>query len=176
MTPIERAALALIAGALACGGSKVVEPDPVPADYTSWSRVETSAPVPGHGDTYRIIYTNAIAELRGVPIFDPPPDPDAGPGDIDTEFNYQPGSIIVKEVHALDGDQPGPIDYIAVMRKLEEAPSGAELFESSDYSNGGWLFTYLAEDIDSDEEFRSSCWNECHVAAPIDGTFLDYGQ
>ncbi|HEY8144362.1 MAG TPA: hypothetical protein VIG06_16890, partial [Kofleriaceae bacterium] len=62
MTTIERAALALIAGAFACGGSKVVEPDPVPADYTSWSRVDTTAPVPGHGDTYRIIYSNQIAE------------------------------------------------------------------------------------------------------------------
>ena len=184
MITIERvvAALAIFAGVFACGGSTVVEPDPVPADYTSWSRVDTSAPVPGHGDSYRIIYTNAIAELRGVPVFDPgldasPEDPDGGStDDIDTDYNYQPGSIIVKEVHELDGDQAGPINYIAVMRKLEDAPSGAELFKSSDYSDGGWLFTYLAEDINSDEEYRSSCWNECHVAAPIDGTFLDYGQ
>lgn len=173
---------ALVLGAVACGGRKVVEPTPVPEDYTSWSRIDTTVPVPGHGDTYRIIYANDIAELRGVAVFEPgldasPDDLDGGStDDIDTEWSYPQGSIIVKEVRDRDGDQPGAIKYLGVMRKLVEAPSGAELHYSSEYSDGGWLFTYLADDIESDEEYRSSCWDECHVAAPIDGTFYDYGE
>jgi hypothetical protein len=54
------------------------------------------------------------------------------------------------------------------MRKLAEAPPGGELDE-------GWLFTYLGEDIRSDEEYRATCWSSCHAAAPYDGLFLDYG-
>jgi hypothetical protein len=185
MTDMRAVAAAVVLCQAACGGSKIVDPEPVPADYTSWSSIETTEPVPGHGDSYRIIYANPEAELLGVPIYEPPPDagpddPDASPldpgGDVDTDVNYRVGSIIVKEVRERNGDQPGDIKYIGVMRKLVEAPSGAELHKSSKYSDGGWLFTYLADDINSDEEYRSSCWDECHVAAPIDGTFYDYGR
>lgn len=174
-------AIALLMTA-ACGGSKVVEPTPIPDDYTSWLRVDTTGAIPGHGDTYRIIYANDQAQLRGVPVVRPgvdasPADPDGGSGDrVSADFEYPAGAIIVKEVHERDGDQPGAIKYLGVMRKLDDAPSGGDLKYPGDYSSAGWLFTYLADDIHSDEEYRSSCWDECHVAAPIDGAFLDYGQ
>jgi hypothetical protein len=146
--------LAMLAG---CGEGTVVEVDPVPADYTDWYRVETFGPVPGHGDSYRIIYANDVARERGE-VFG----------------FYAEGTILVKEIYQRNGDQPGDLRYLGVMRALASAPEGAELHKSS--RTNGWLFTYLADDIDSDEEYRSSCWDECHVAAPIDGTFLDYAE
>jgi len=160
------ACLLLLAGA--CGPT-VVDPDAVdPAfavgvEYQDWYRVDATGEVPGHGDTYRIIYVNDVALQRGTEV---------------SEYYYDRGSIIVKEVHELDGDQPGPIKYLGVMRMmaLSEAPDGVELGQPATKKDSGWLFTYLADDIDSDEEYRSSCWDQCHVAAPIAGTFYDYGQ
>ena len=146
--------LAMLAG---CSGGTVVDVTPVPDDYTDWYRVETFGPVPGHGDSYRIIYANDIARERGEIV-----------------GFYDEGTILVKEVYHRNGDQPGELRYIGVMRTLGSAPDGAELHKTA--RTNGWLFTYLADDIGSDEEYRSSCWDECHVAAPIDGTFLDYAE
>jgi len=154
--------------ASACGPI-VVDPDAVDPifavgeDYQDWHRVDATGPVPGHGDTYRIIYVNDTALTRGTSP---------------TEFRYERGSIIVKEVHELDGDQPGAIKYLGVMRMmaLDESPDGVDLGQPSKKKNSGWLFTYLGEDIDSDEEYRPACWDECHRAAPIAGTFLDYSR
>lgn len=171
-----RLASLILLVAAACGEGTVVEVDPVPADYTDWYRVDAVGSVPGHGDTYRIIYANDTARLRGVPVLNDKgtPDPD---DDVYTPRTWYPeGTIIVKEIHERDGDQPGGLKYIGVMRRLVEAPSGAELQSDDEFQDSAWLFTYLAEDINSDEEYRSSCWDECHAAAPIDGAFLDYGQ
>jgi hypothetical protein len=185
---MKAAALALLVLAASCSGGTVVQPAPIPDDYTSWLRIDATGEVPGHGDTYRIIYANDQAQLRGVAIVTPLPDagtdtPDAGPDDPDAgpkvritaDHEYPEGSIIVKEVHERNGDQPGDLKYIAVMRKLLDAPSGAELKYPGNYSSAGWLFTSMS-DIRSDEEYKSSCWDECHVAAPMDGAFYDYGQ
>jgi hypothetical protein len=154
MKTFARLSLLLLGLALAAAtgcGSPVVDIDPVPADYQSWYRVDTTGALPGHGDTYRIIYANDVAQTW------------AGAGE------YAIGSIVVKEIHELDSDGgPGALDYIAVMRKLDSAPAGAEL-------RAHWLFTYLGGDIGSDEEYRSSCWDTCHAAAPYEGLFLDYG-
>lgn len=142
--------LCALLGAGACSQGTTVEPEAVPAGYTDWYRVDTTGAIPGHGDSHRVIYVNETGRSY------------AGTG------RYEDGTIIVKEVRDRDGDQPGALRYTAVMRKLSSAPSGGEI-------QGGWLFTYLADSITSAEENRPSCWETCHVAAPIDGAFLDYG-
>ncbi len=161
----------VMVAAAACSEGTVVEVDPVPADYTDWYRVDAVGEVPGHGDTYRIIYANDLALLRGQTTTSPT-DPDR----LIRYDTYPEGTILVKEIYQRDGDQPGALKYLGVMRMLDddEAPSGAELHKLT--GSIAWLFTYLADDIDSPEEYRSSCWNECHIAAPMDGAFLDYGQ
>ena len=164
------AGLLLLLVASACSEGTVVEVAPVPADYTDWYRIDSVGPAPGHGDSYRIIYVNDIARLFGTVIGE----------DDNREFVYiyPEGSIIVKEVREREGDQPGDINYLGVMRMLadDEVPDGADLDEPTELRTYGWLFTYLADDIDSDEEWRSSCWDECHAAAPFAGAFYDYGQ
>jgi Cytochrome P460 len=144
-----------LVGTAGCLGP-VVEPEPVPDDYTDWYRVDSVGEVPGHGDSYRIIYVN----------------------DVGTEFDgegfYDPGTVIVKEIRERNGDEAGDINYIGIMRKLVGAPDGGDLHGYDPAA--GWLFTYLADDIGSDEHNPSFCWEDCHRAAPIDGTFFDYGQ
>lgn len=155
-----RGLLVIATLALGTGCFPEVDVEPVPADYKDWYRLDTYGPAPGHGNTYRIIYANEEARMRQLY---------AG--------QYPPGSIIVKEVRELVGEnQPGDINYIAVMRKLSTGsePDGAELFYTSPVNDDyGWLFTYANASLTS-EEFRSSCWDSCHVAAPLDATFIDY--
>jgi hypothetical protein len=145
------ASLALCA-ALGCSAGTIVEPEPVPADYTEWYSVQSTGEIPGHGNTRRLIYVN----------------------DVGTEYEgtgtYGNGTVIVKEVRERIQDElMGDLQYIAVMRKLVAPPDGGEL-------QGNWLFTYLADGIESEEENRLGCWDDCHAAAPIDGAFLNYGQ
>jgi hypothetical protein len=144
----------LLALPLLAACAAVVEPEPVPADYTDWFSIISTGPAPGHGDSDRVIYVNDVA--RGW----------AGAGE------YAVGSIIVKEIRdpTPDGTGDGAVRYLGVMRRLarDQVPAGGEL-------DGGWLFTYLADDIDSPEEYRPGCWDGCHVAAPYHGTFLRYG-
>ena len=139
-------------GLTACGVA--IDSDELPNidDYADWERrVDAVGPVGGHGDSYRIMYANDIAEQFG------------GAG------LYPAGSVIVKEIRILEsGDSPGDISYLAIMRKLEEPPSGGELKQ-------GWLFT-RANDIQSQETYNERCWNTCHQASPFDGTFLDWSR
>ncbi len=168
---MRRAALLLLLALAACGEGTVVDIEPVPGDYTDWKRIDVVGEVPGHGDTYRIIYANDDARLFDQWVLMDRP---SGPFPYHYD-DYPNGSIIVKEIHERDGDQPGDLKYIGVMRMLSssDAPSGSDLKALS--GSGGWLFTYLADGIDSDEEYRSSCWDECHAAAPYGGPFYDYG-
>jgi hypothetical protein len=139
-----------IIGASACGSPVDTDGlDPID-DYTTWERrVDAVGPVGGHGDSYRIMYANERAEEF------------TGAG------GYPRGSVIVKEIRAIDsGETPGDIRYLAIMRKLGEAPPGGELFNS-------WMFT-RANDIDSEETSNARCFKTCHQAAPLDGTFLDW--
>jgi Cytochrome P460 len=129
-----------------CGDA--VDPEPL-GDYTAWKRIDAYGEVPGHGDSYRIIYINDVALSY------------AGGG-------YPEGSIIVKEVRQRAGDQPGDLRYIAIMRRLGPSPIGLE-------REAGWLFTQ-AKTPGGSETYRSLCWNRCHVAAPFAGAFLDYGK
>ena len=119
-------------------------------DYPSWYSVETRGEVPGHGDGVRVIYVNDVA--RGYP----------GVG------RYPVGSVLVKEVRGYaDDGGAGELKYLAIMRKLgddADAPDGADI-------EGGWVFTTAGE-LGATEKRGLTCWNTCHLQAPIDGLYL----
>jgi Cytochrome P460 len=147
--PLPAALVALLILASACGDP--VSPEPL-GDYTTWKRVDTYGELPGHGDSYRVIYINdtALTYAGGA---------------------HPEGSVIVKEVRhraGARGDAPGELRYLAIMRRLGPAPLALE-------EEAGWLFTQTRE-IGGSEEYLSLCWNRCHVAAPYAGAFLDYGK
>jgi len=145
------AALVAITGAVAgCGDA--VQPDPI-GDYTAWYKVETWGNVPGHGDSYRIIYANDVARTyRGG--------------------QYPEGTILVKEVYdragTADAPAPGKLQYVAIMRRLGAAPEAYT-------DEGGWLFT-ATDKPGGDETHYGYCWNACHAAAPYSGAWLDYSR
>ena len=120
-------------------------------DYESWNRVDAIGPVGGHGNSFRKIYVNDIAQDY------------AGLGE------YRVGSTVVKEVRGIsEEDEPLDLRYLAVARKLNEAPPGGTL-------ENGWLFTYVKE-AGTEEQNRTSCFGSCHLSAPFDHLFLDYGE
>lgn len=147
-----RAALILaLAVGLASGCTVVDTSELAPLDgYTDWYSIETGGAIPGHGDTVRVIYVNDTA--RGYPH----------------TGEYPIGSVIVKEVRESDDGNPGDLNYLAIMRRLDEAPSGGTI-------EGGWLFT-RASALGGDEVQGFTCWNKCHVQAPYPGVWLDYGM
>ena len=142
-------AAAVCIGAVA--GCTVVDTSELPPidDYTDWYAMEASGAVPGHGDTVRVIYVNDVARSY----------PHAG------EFPL--GSVIVKEIRKNDNGNPGSLDYLAIMRRLDQAPGDGKL-------EGGWLFTW-ANQLGDDEIQGFTCWKKCHVQAPYTGAWLDYG-
>ena len=118
--------------------------------YAEWDKVEPLlGPVPGHGDTYRVMYRNDTARSY------------TGAG------TYPLGSAIVKEIYGLSGESgKGALRYKAVMRRMD-AEANPEL-----PIDGGWLFTQINEGT---EEFqRDLCWDSCHRAAPYVGAFFDH--
>jgi len=121
-------------------------------NYESWNKVEPLlGQVPGHGDTYRIMYRNEIARSY------------TGAG------QYPLGSAIVKEIYDLEGSEGrGALNYKSVMRRMDpDANPDLPIM-------GGWLFTQIDEGT---EEFqRDLCWDGCHVRAPYQGTFFDHSQ
>jgi len=131
----------------AAGCSESISPDPL-GDYANpdagWSRMDTSGPAPGHGDTYRIIYANPIAQNSGTTIL---------------------GAALVKEVFDDAGGAPGPLRYVAIMRKVRGGISTDD--------EGGWLFSQA--DLPGGAETHSgTCWSRCHVQAPLAGVWFDY--
>jgi hypothetical protein len=153
--------LVLIAIALGCAGCfSSLDTDDLPPidDYDSWYRVDATGDIPDHDDTYRIIYVNDIARSYG------------GVGD------YPIGSVIIKEIHLLDGDGPGKIDYIAAMRKLAEDDADLDDVETGGADlQEGWVYTFF-DSLGDDEKISDRCYSLCHVAAPFDGAFLDYSE
>lgn len=119
------------------------------SDYRSWDSFTVTGEIPGHGDTLRVIYANEVAHSW------------SGAGE------YPIGSIIIKEIYP--ASDPNTIDYIAIMRKLDEPPAGGEL-------QAGWLYTMLDESIESEEDNNRRCYRSCHVAAPYDSLFHDFGD
>ena len=126
-----------------------VSPEPL-GDYTSWKRIDVTGEAPGHGDTYRIIYANDVATDPASPLY----------------IGYPEGSIIVKEIHVNDRDQPGPLKYVAIMRRI-----GA--VDAALVNQGGWLFSESTVPHGA-ERHSDTCWNRCHVAAPYNGAWYDY--
>ena len=149
--PLALAAAMMMCLGAGCGDS--IEPADFAslADYKTWPVVETTGKLPAHGDTVRFIYANPeAASYPGVGI-------------------YAPGSVLVKEVRTKNSDgSAGDLDYVAIMRKLDDAdaPAGIDLDQ-------GWLFTIVSE-VGKTEK-TSSCWSSCHVQAPYDGAWLNYG-
>ncbi len=115
-------------------------------DYTTWYRLDTWGAAPGHGDSYRIIYANDVARTDGPTAVD---------------------AVLVKEVRDDASGEPGDLRYVAIMRKLRAGPSPED--------EGGWLFT-IADTPGGAETHDDSCWNRCHVQAPLAGVWLDYTQ
>jgi hypothetical protein len=155
MKPILSVALSLASLSLSLGAcSEDIDPADVASvpidDYETWDVVEPLlGPVPGHGDTYRVMYRNEEARRY------------TGAGE------YPLGAAIVKEIYSRKGkDQKGSLRYKAVMRRMdaEEHPHLP--------ITGGWLFTQI--DSGSDEFQRDLCWDSCHVSAPYLGAFFDH--
>lgn len=146
--------LALLALPVLClAGCEVDTSSLEPLDgYADWHRVDNTGEVPGHGDSYRIIYVNDVARRYAH----------AG--------QYAVGSVIVKEIRADDDGLPGDLSYVAIMRKLAPAGEQADGFDLE----GGWLFTHTGE-VGETELQGVSCWGDCHVQAPYDGAWIDYG-
>jgi Cytochrome P460 len=160
IVPATWAVAAAATFALAACTAEDVSPEPL-GDYRSWKRIDTYGEIPGHSDSYRIIYVNDLA--LGY----------AG-------GSYPEGSVVVKEIRKRDGATPpgpGDLDYLAIMRRIGPAPRGLD-------DEAGWLFTQISQARDDgtagaeagEEKYRSLCWNRCHVAAPYAGAFLDYGK
>lgn len=125
------------------------------ADYQTnptWYKTEVAGPAPGHSESFRVIYANDVARSYSH------------------VGTYPEGSIMVKDIFALDGEGQGAYDYTAVMRKIAPEDAAAEGLEIE----GGWLFTFFEESRDS-EVTIALCWHQCHVQAPIDGSWYDYG-
>jgi hypothetical protein len=150
----------VLAGVLvAACGETVDEPFP---DYTNaadpegWMLSATvSGDAPGHSNSIRKIYTNAIARQ---PWLD-----DDGMG---YSVGYRVGSTIVKEVFDDDNGQPGALRHIAIMRKQDDVKTGLS-------DEGGWLYTETFE-LKGTEKYYDFCWSRCHVAAPYNGAFYDF--
>lgn len=146
-------ALGVICLALSSGCPQTVDTSGLqPLDgYEDWYRLDSTGEVPGHGDSYRIIYANDIARSFAH----------AG--------RYPSGTVIVKEIRDMTEDGgPGDLRYLGVMRKLGIAPPGGEI-------QGGWQFTIFGELGDAEKQ-GATCWNRCHIQAPIDGAWFDYGS
>jgi hypothetical protein len=136
----------------ACGGTSV-DPATVPeiADYKTWPAIAESGEVPGHGDSFRVIYYNPVAQTY----------PHAG--------HYPLGSVMVKEIHPAGGtgSNPGPIDELDIMRKVGD--------DMGQPTQNGWLFT-TTDSAGKTETAHDSCWSTCHKQAPHDGAWFDYGN
>jgi len=149
----HRLTLPLLALLAAAGCGEAVDTTGLPpvVGYDQWYRLDVTGDVPGHGDTYRIIFVNDVGRAY----------PHAG--------KYRPGTVLVKEIHDLDGDQPGALRYVAIMRKLaEDQQAGLPV-------DDGWLFTSSDAPL-GDETSFDYCWQRCHRAAPYAGAWYDYGE
>ena len=130
--------------ALASCGEDVTPPEL--GDYTSWYRIETQGSVPGHGDSYRLIYVNDVARMRGTSERD---------------------AVLVKEVHDNVNGAPGDLRVIEIMRKIRAGTDPDD--------DGGWLFT-ATDSAGGSETQQDFCWSRCHVQAPFAGAWFDYTQ
>lgn len=142
--------LAMLAGC----ASEIADVEPV-GDYTAWKRIDTYGDAPGHGNTYRIIYINPVAELYDVPPVE---------GQPTIPFGHKDGAIVVKEVRDRVSGGPGDLQVIEVMR-----------YDTGRAEDGGWLFT-AASTPGGEETVKTFCWRRCHQAAPFGGAWFNYSK
>jgi hypothetical protein len=106
---------------------------------------------PGHSNSVRLIYANALATDPEQPFV----------------FGYQEGSVIVKEIREdAGGGEPGALRYVGIMRRIGP-------IDASPDDEAGWLYTE-SEVPQGDEVEPTYCWSRCHVAAPYNGAWYDY--
>lgn len=144
--PPRATVAALVFAMVSC--AEPVSPEPL-GDYASWKRFDVQGAAPGHGDTYRIIYANAIAA-----------DPDQ-----DFIDGYAAGAILVKEIRDNMNGTAGDLRYVAIMRR--------DPFDRDLDADGGWLFTQ-SDEPGAAEVRPTFCWSRCHAAAPYAGAWYDY--
>lgn len=155
MKTVGISALLLALGLQTGACREEIDPDSLSVSidgYTEWDSIDPLlGDVPGHGNTYRIMYRNDIAQSY------------TGSGE------YPLGSAIVKEIYGLEGaDGRGGLRYKAVMRRIDQD-------ESPDLPiDGGWLFTKI--DSGTQEFYGDSCWGTCHNTAPFAGAFFDHSN
>jgi hypothetical protein len=147
----------VIAALLAAGCPAPVDTSGLPSadGYADWADpIVTSGPVPGHGDTNRIIYVNELGRAY----------PHAG--------EYPNGTVLVKEIYdKSDSGAWGDLRYVALMRRIGD-PAAYDV--PADQLDEGWLFSE-ADEPGGDEVRLDLCWAKCHKAAPYHGAWLDYG-
>jgi hypothetical protein len=151
---MNRTALLLLVVVTACAA----EPADVPAigDYQQWKSFETYGHAPGHGDTYRIIFANDLAETYRDPLMPLPAN----------EVGYPEGTAIVKEVYDRNADgTPGSLRVIEFMRRIG----------TSKADQLGWVFT-AASKPGASETVQDFCFRRCHLSAPFDGAWFDYNK
>jgi hypothetical protein len=151
---MTRAALLLLVTACAADPADV----PAVGDYTQWKQIVTTGNAPGHGDTYRVIYFNAIAENYDYDGTGMRPLPEG-------ERGYPEGSVVVKEVYNREGDGAGSLRVIEYMRRIG----------TSQADQIGWVFT-AAPKVGGTETVQDFCWRRCHLSAPFDGAWFDYSK
>jgi hypothetical protein len=120
--------------------------------YTSWKKFGPfTTEIPGHGDTYRVVYANPIAETY------------------DHGGRYPVSSVIVKEIYnKTSSGGPGDLAYTAIMRKIDPTTTS-----TSAHVDDGWVFSY---EENQTEKQAGSCYASCHVQAPYDAAWIDYGD
>jgi hypothetical protein len=116
-------------------------------DYKTWDHVELAGDVPGHGDTFRVVYINPVG--RSYP----------GGG------LHPIGSTYVKEVY---GDMARTdLHVIEIQRYVGDTDVNAPV-------DGGWVFTSKKTAGDG-ETYHGTCW-ACHRQAPYEGAFFPFGE
>ena len=146
---MKRVVLAL----LLAGCTTSIDPTDLPSTdgyRVDWHVVQMTGEAPGHGAGCRNVYINDVGRAYGH----------AG--------RYKAGTVLVKDIWLGDECGPGEPDYTAIMRRIGWDDPVAEGLPLQDE----WLFT-LSEG--GGEEHYDFCWTRCHLAAPWDGAWYDYG-
>lgn len=123
------------------------------AQYREWPlRREVTASAAGHGGTATVYANTVVANYLAKA---------APAGATDVTLRYPEGSIIVKDVFGADG----ALQYVAIMRKADEPPAGAEVL-------AGWVWSQRTAPASVDAwRTREQCL-DCHARAN-DVTFHD---
>lgn len=123
------------------------------ASYRDWSlRREVVESKGGHGEKATVYANSTVANYLAT----------AAPGGAtDVTLRYPAGSIVVKDVFTADGS----LKYVAIMRKTDTPPAGAEVL-------AGWVWSQRASPTAVDAwRTREQCL-DCHTQAN-DITFHD---